>query len=79
MDRTLLFRSIRSDTIIKYLNAVAVFPIPQGLQNPTYDKYGKRTQYIDRVIKEVRRRESMPNHREILTNEMAKYIQDKGK
>lgn len=55
------------------------FPIPQGLQNPTYDKYGKRTQYIDRVIKEVRRRESMPNHREILTNEMAKYIQDKGK
>ena len=41
MGHIFLFRSIRVDTIIKYLNAVVVFSIPQGLQNPTHDQYYK--------------------------------------
>ena len=63
----------------KNLNVVAVFPIPKGLQNPTHDQYDKRVQRIDRVIKEARYWEAIPNRREPLTGEIVKYIQDKGK
>jgi len=42
MSNTLLFCSIRAETIVKYLNAVAIFSIPQGLQNPTHDQYDNR-------------------------------------
>ena len=63
----------------KNLNVFAVFFIPKGLQNPTHDQYDKRVQRIDRVIKEARYWEAIPNRREPLTSEIIKYIQDKGK
>ena len=40
MEPLILFRSIPADTIVKYLNDVAIFSIP--LQNPTHDQYGNR-------------------------------------
>ena len=75
---TLLCKSIRSGTILRYLSAAADLSVPANITNPCLDIMGKQSQYIKDIINEVRRWESIPNRREPLTKSMITYIMNKG-
>ena len=71
-------KTIASGTIIRYLNAAAE-SIPANIMNPCLDIIGKMSRYISDIIKELKRWESVPNHREPVTKEMTEYVVKKGK
>ena len=75
---TLLCKTIRSDTIKRYLKAAAELSAPAQMMNPTLDLMGNLSVFIKDIIHEAKRWESMPNRREPLTKEMIEYIIDKG-
>ena len=75
---TLLCRSIRSGTIMRYLSAAAELSVPANVTNPCLDIMGKQSQYIRDVINEVKRWESIPNRKEPITKELIQYIINKG-
>ena len=76
---TLLCKTIRSDTILRYLSAAAELSVPAKMMNPCLNIMGNQSNYISDIIHELKRWESMPNRREPITKEMVKYIIDKGK
>ena len=75
---TLLCKTIKSDTIKRYLSAASELSAPAQMMNPTLDLMGNLSVFIKDIIHEVKRWETMPNRREPLTKEMTEYILDKG-
>ena len=76
---TLLCKTIKSDTVLRYLSAAAELSVPAKMMNPCLNIMGNQSNYISDIIHELKRWESMPNRREPITKEMIKYIIDKGK
>ena len=76
--QNLLFMSLKSSTIIRYLAAAADLSIPYNQMNPCLDMYGKRSKQINNIITEIKRWENIPNRREPVTKEMIEYISKKG-
>ena len=76
---TLLCKSIKTNTIIRYLNAAAELSTFAKLMNPCLDIMGNQSTYIKDILREHKRWESIPNCKEPLTKKMVKYIIDKGK
>ena len=76
---TLLCKSIKTNTIIRYLNAAAELSTLAKMMNPCLDIMGNQSTYIKDIIREHKRWESIPNRKEPLTKKMVKYIIDKGK
>ena len=76
---TLLCKSIKADTIVRYLNAAVEFSTSAQLMNPCLDIMGNQSTYIKDILREIRRWESVPNRKEPLTKKMVKYIINKGK
>ena len=76
---TLMCKTIASGTIKRYLNAAAELSRPANMMNPCLDIMGQTSRYINDIIKELKRWESIPNRREPITKEMIEYIINKGK
>ena len=76
---TLLCKTIKSDTVLRYLSAAAELSVPAKMMNPCLNIMGNQSNYISDIIHELKRWESMPNRREPITKEIIKYILDKGK
>ena len=76
---TLMCKTIASGTIKIYLNVAAELSRPANMMNLCLDIIGKSSRYINDIIKELKRWESMPNCREPVTKEMIEYIINKGK
>ena len=79
LGHTLLCKTIKSGTIVKYLNAAAELSISAKMVNPCLDIMGKQYEGIKTVLRELKRWEKMPNRREPITKSMIEYIIDKGK
>ena len=77
--QNLLFMSIKSGTIIRYLAVAVDLSIPYNQMNPCLDIYGKWSKQINNVITEIKRWENIPNRREPVAKEMIEYISQKGK
>ena len=73
-NNTILCRAIKSNTIKQYLRAAASFSIAAQRLDPQLDIYGKRSFWINKVLQEVKRWESMPDRREPVTVEMIEYM-----
>ena len=76
---TLLCKTIASGTIKRYLSAAAELSRPANMLNPCLDIMRNRSRYINDILKELKRWESVPNRREPVTKEMVEYIISKGK
>ena len=76
---TLLAKSIRVDTAKAYIKAVSDYFKRNQQFNPALDKTGAIPPELDKVYKEAKRWESMPDRSEALTPEMVEYLYDKGK
>ena len=76
---TLLCKSIKSSTILRYLSAAAELSIPAKMLNPCLDIMGHFSSHIKDIINEFKRWESIPKRREPVTNKMILYIVNKGK
>ena len=76
---TLLAKSIRTDTAKAYIKAVSDYFKRNQQFNPALDKTGAIPPDLDKVYKEAKRWESMPNRSEALTPEMVEYLYDTGK
>ena len=76
---TLLCKSIKSNTIIRYLSAAAELSIPAKMLNPCLDIMGQLSSHIKDIINELKRWESIPKRREPVTKKMIEYIVNKGK
>ena len=76
---TLLCRSIKSSTILRYLSAAAELSIPAKMMNPCLDIMGNFSNNIKDIINELKRWESIPNRKEPVTKEMISYVINKGK
>ena len=74
---TLLCKSIKSSTIIRYLSAAAELSIPAKMLNPCLDIMGNLSRYIKDIMNELKRWESIPKRRESVTKEMILYIINK--
>ena len=75
---TLLCRTIKSNTIKKYLDAAAELSIPAKLMNPCLDIKGNLSKNIKEILKETKRWETIPNRKEPVTKQMVEYIINKG-
>ena len=64
---TLLCKSIRTNTVKKYLDAVSELFFMVNMYDPTKNLQGVRSTYIEAVLKEHLRWEVIPNRREPLT------------
>ena len=64
---TLLCKTIASGTIKRYLNAAAELSRPANMLNPCLDIMGNRSRYINDILIEFKRWESVPNRREPVT------------
>ena len=72
--QTILCKSIRADTINKYLSAAAALSRPFHEMNPLINIMGEKSQLVKDIIHETRRWESMPNRREPMTKDMVQYL-----
>ena len=79
LGHTLKCMSIKADTMIRYLNAAEELSIPKNIINLSLNFMGKRSHFIEAIIKESKRWEEMPNRKEPLTEEMILYIIKKSK
>ena len=75
---TLLCRTIKANTIKKYLDAAAELSLPAKLLNPCLDIRGDLSIHIKEIIREIKRWEKIPNRREPVTKQMVEYIINKG-
>ena len=64
---TLLCKSIKSSTILRYLSAAAELAIPAKMLNPCLDIMGHFSSHIKDIINELKRWESIPKRREPVT------------
>ena len=78
----ILYRSIKANTIERYLHAAAKLSTSVHQMDPRLDIFGKTSEHIKKVIREQKRWEDMPNRREHVTSkmieEMWKLCKDKG-
>lgn len=65
---------VKSDTIERYLKAAASFATPLLLPDPRYDQFGARSHFLEKVMREYKRWEAMPNRREPVTIPMIQYM-----
>ena len=70
---TLLCKSIRTATVKKYLDAVSEMFVLANLHDPIKNLQGVRSPYIEAVLKEHLRWETVPNRREPLTYKMVDF------
>ena len=76
---TLLAKSIKVGTAKTYIKAVSDYFLKNHQFNPAVDESGAIPHELDKVYKEAKRWESMPNRSEPLTPEMVEYLYDYGK
>ena len=76
---TLLCKSIKTNTIIRYLNAAAELSTLAKLMNPCLDIMGNQSTYIKDILRELKRWESIPNCKEPLTKKWSNTSSIKGK
>ena len=67
---TLLCKTIASGTVLWYQSAAAELSRPVNMLNPCLDIMGKRSRYINDIIKDLKRWKTVPNHREPVTQNM---------
>ena len=67
---TLLCKSIRTSTIKKYLEAITELFVKANFQDPQKNLYGEKSPYVEAILKEHLRWETVPNRREPLTYKM---------
>ena len=79
LGHTLLCKTIKSGTIVKYLSAAADLSTSAKMVNPCLDIMGNQFNEIKTVLRELKRWEKMPNRREPITKSMIEYIINKGK
>ena len=75
----ILCMSLKSGTILRYLQAAAELSIPSNMMNPCIDVTGKQSRFIKDILHEVKRWEIMPNRQEPVTKEIIEYVIKKGK
>ena len=75
----ILCMSLKSGTILRYLQAAAELSIPSNMMNPCIDVTGKQSRFIKDILHEVKRWEIMPNRQEPVTKEIIEYAIKKGK
>ena len=68
---------IKVDTMGKYLNAAEELSFPYEIIGPSLDFTGKRSHFIDAIIKESKRWEEIPNRKEPVKEDMILYVIDK--
>ena len=71
---TLLCKSVRTNTIRRYLDALSELFVRANFQDPQKNLYGERSPYIEAVLKEHTRWEQVPNRREPLTYPMVDSV-----
>jgi hypothetical protein len=74
----LLCTTLKTGTILRYLNAAAEFSLSANITNPCLDTNGKQSKYVKDILNEVKRWETVPNRREPVTNEIIDYLYKKG-
>ena len=67
---TLLCRSIKANTIERYLHAAAKLSTAVHQMDPRLDIFGNTSEHIKKVLREQKRWEDMPNRREPVTSKM---------
>ena len=70
---TLLCKSIRTATIRRYLDAISDLYVKANFQDPLKNLYGEKSPYVEAVLKEHLRWETVPNRREPLTYQMVDF------
>ena len=55
LGHTLKCMSIKADTMIRYLNAAEELSIPKNIINPSLNFMGKRSHFIEAIVKESKR------------------------
>eukprot|EP00957_Ditylum_brightwellii_P076361 5803597-Ditylum_brightwellii.AAC.1 len=70
MGNTLLSQSIKANNIRLYLKAAAMLSEPRSLMNPLVSLAGTKSSWIEAVIPEQCRWESVPNRQEPVTVEI---------
>ena len=76
---TLLCKSIKANTIQRYLAAAANLSVPAKMVNPCLDIMGNQCRQISDILRELKRWEKMPNRKEPVTKSMVEYVIKKGK
>ena len=71
---TLLCRSIKADTIRRYLNNAAELCKPRRLMSPLITCEGRPSDWVESIIKEHKRWEKMPDRQEPVTSDMLDYV-----
>eukprot|EP00957_Ditylum_brightwellii_P006516 493543-Ditylum_brightwellii.AAC.2 len=74
MDNSLLSQSIQSNTIRMYLKASAMLSEPRRIMNPLVSLSGPKFSWIEAIIQEQRRWESMPNRQKPVTVDMVMQV-----
>ena len=74
----LLCKTIKTETIKRYLSAAAELSTQTNVISPLLDVSGKMSKHIQDVLNEIKRWETVPNRREPLTKPMILYIIKKG-
>eukprot|EP00957_Ditylum_brightwellii_P117852 8990619-Ditylum_brightwellii.AAC.1 len=74
MGNTLLSQSIKANTIRLYLKAATMLSEPRHIMNPLVSLSGTQSSWIEGVIQEQHRWESMPNKQEPVTVEMVLQV-----
>lgn len=69
-DDNLNGKTIKTSTIKLYLAAAARLSIPAALMDPTKNRFGQKSEFIQAVLKEHKRWEQMPNRRCPITPKM---------
>ena len=75
---SLLAKSIKVNTAKCYIKSVSDYFQKNNQFNPAIDESGATPNDLDKVYKEAKRWESMPNRAEALTPEMVEYLYDQG-
>ena len=75
---TLLARSIKVGTAKQYIKAVSDYFSMNNQFNPAVDESGNLPHELNKVFREAKRWESMPNRSEALTPEMVEFLYDQG-
>ena len=71
---TILSLAIKTDTIKRYLHAVAALFKADGQEDPSKGKAGARAPCVEAILQEALRWEKVPDRCEPLTTEMLEYI-----
>ena len=73
---TLLCRSIKSGTLTECIRAAAKLCVPTELMDPRLDKFGRKSEFIEKMLHKCKRWELMADRQEPVTAAMLDYIID---